>query len=199
MATPNERLTLGPGDALLVTDVQVDFLPGGRLAVARGDEVVPVMNRWIAAATSRGLPVFATRDWHPPDHCSFRERGGPWPTHCVAGSPGAAFAPGLELPPGTGVVSKATRADRDAYSSFEGTDFDARLRAAGVRRLLVGGLTTDYCVLETIRDARRLGYEVLVLAEGIRAVNVQPGDGERAEEEMRRLGARPVALADLTP
>ncbi len=199
MADQDQRLALRTGDALVVVDVQVDFLPGGSLAVPRGDEVVPVLNRWLAAAASRGLPVYATRDWHPPGHCSFRARGGPWPPHCVAGSAGAAFAPGLLLPGGADVVSKATDPDRDAYSGFQGTDLDARLRAAGARRLLVGGLATDYCVLETVRDARRLGYEVLLLADAVRAVEVRPGDGARALEEMRRAGARPAALADLSP
>lgn len=199
MADQEQRLALRAGDALVVVDVQVDFLPGGSLAVPRGDEVVPVLNRWLAAAAARGLPVFATRDWHPPEHCSFRARGGPWPPHCVAGSAGAAFAPGLRLPPGATVVSKATTPDRDAYSGFEGTDLDARLRAAGARRLLVGGLATDYCVVETIRDARRLGYEVLLLADAVRAVEVRPGDGARALEALRRAGAGTAALADLPP
>ncbi len=199
MADQDQRLALRAGDALVVVDVQVDFLPGGSLAVPHGDEVVPVLNRWLAAAAARGLPVFATRDWHPPDHCSFRAQGGPWPPHCVAGSAGAAFAPGLRLPPGATVVSKATGPDRDAYSGFEGTDLDARLRAAGARRLLVGGLATDYCVLATVRDARRLGLEVLLLADAVRAVEVRPGDGARALEEMRRAGARPADLADLDP
>jgi nicotinamidase/pyrazinamidase len=194
MADPSGKITLGAHDALIVVDVQVDFLPGGRLAVPDGDAVVPVLNRYLAAFAARGLPVYATRDWHPADHCSFRARGGPWPPHCIADSPGARFAAGLALPPATTVVSKATTADTDAYSGFEGTDLDARLRTAGVRRVLVGGLATDYCVLNTVRDARRLGYEVCLLRDAIRAVNVQPDDGARAETEMQRLGARPLTL-----
>lgn len=177
------------GDALVIVDVQNDFLPGGALAVPHGDEVVPVLNRWIERFTARGLPVVATRDWHPPDHCSFRERGGPWPVHCVAGTEGAAFAPGLRLPADALVISKATEPDREAYSGFEGTDLAARLRGLGVRRLFVGGLATDYCVLSTVRDARREGFDVVLLEDAVRAVDVQPGDGARALEEMRRLGA----------
>lgn len=183
-----------PGDVLLVTDIQNDFLPGGALAVARGDEVVPLLNRYIAEFVAHGLPVYATRDWHPARHCSFRAQGGPWPEHCVAGTHGAAFAPSLLLPPGTPVISKATAPDREAYSSFQGTDLDSRLRAAGIRRIFIGGLTTDYCVLNTVRDARKLGYDVGVLADAIRAVDVRPGDGQRAEEEMARLGAQRVTL-----
>lgn len=189
-----QRWHLQPGDVLLVTDIQNDFLPGGSLAVAGGGEVVPVLNRYIDAFLAQGLPVYATRDWHPEGHCSFHAQGGPWPVHCVAGTQGAAFASTLSLPPGTTVISKATLQDQEAYSSFQGTDLDSRLHAAGIRRLFIGGLTTDYCVLSTVRDARRLGYDVFVLADAIRAVNVQPGDGQRAEEEMAGLGAQRITL-----
>lgn len=192
-----DRVEPGPGDALVVVDVQNDFLPGGRLGVARGDEVVPVLNRYLDVFRARGLPIYATRDWHPTDHCSFRARGGPWPPHCVAESPGAAFAPGLQLPPDAAVISKAATADNDAYSGFEGTDLDARLRRAGVRRLFVGGLATDYCVLNTVRDARRLGYAVRLLRDAVRAVDVKPDDGRNAEAEIYRLGAEPMTLDQL--
>ncbi len=193
----NERIELRNGDALVVVDVQNDFLPGGSLAVPRGDEVVPVLNRYLAAFTARELPIYATRDWHPADHCSFKVRGGPWPPHCVAETHGAQFAGDMKFPTGIIVISKATGPDKDAYSGFEGTDLDRRLRARTVKRLFVGGLATDYCVLNTVRDARRLGYEVCLLADAVRAVNVNPEDGRRAEEEMRRLGAKPITLAAL--
>jgi nicotinamidase/pyrazinamidase len=192
-----ERWLPQPGDVLLVTDIQNDFLLGGSLAVAGGDEVVPVLNRYVAAFVARGLPVYATRDWHPEGHCSFHAQGGPWPVHCVAGTHGAAFAATLTLPPDTTVISKATSQDQEAYSSFQGTDLDSRLRAAGIRRLFIGGLTTDYCVLSTARDARQLGYEVFVLTDAIRAVDVQPGDGQRAEAEMAGLGAHRITLDGL--
>lgn len=192
-----EHWRVQPGDALLVTDIQYDFLPGGRLAVAGSDEVIPVLNRYVGEFVAHGQPVYATRDWHPAGHCSFHEQGGPWPEHCVAGTPGAEFSEALLLPPGTKLVSKATHKDREAYSSFEGTDLDSRLRADGVRRLFIGGLTTDYCVLNSVRDARRLGYEVFVLADAIRAVDVQPDDGKRAEEEMARVGAKRITLNGL--
>jgi nicotinamidase/pyrazinamidase len=192
-----ERWQLQRGDVLLVTDIQNDFLPGGSLAVAGGDEVVPVLNRYIGEFVAQGLPVFATRDWHPAGHCSFYAQGGPWPVHCVAGTPGAAFAPTLTLSPDTTLISKATLQDQEAYSSFQGTDLGDRLRAAGIRRLFIGGLTTDYCVLNSVKDARRLGFEVFVLADAIRAVDVQPGDGKRAEEEMASVGARFITLGGL--
>jgi nicotinamidase/pyrazinamidase len=177
------------GDALIIVDLQRDFLPGGALAVSQGDQVLAALNDYLKRFVARRLPVFATRDWHPPDHCSFVERGGPWPPHCIAGSVGAEFGDGLELPADAAVVSKATTAERDAYSGFEGTDLQARLRQAHVSRLFVGGLATDYCVLQTVIDARSLGFTVLVLSDAIAAVDAHPGDGERAIERMRAAGA----------
>lgn len=197
MATVGNKRVPGPGDALIVVDVQNDFLPDGSLAVPRGDEVVAPLNRYAAAFAAANLPVYATRDWHPTNHCSFKAQGGPWPPHCVAESRGAAFAPGLTLPAQTVVISKATAADKDAYSGFDGTDLDARLRAQGVKRVFVGGLATDYCVLNTVRDARKLGYDVMLLTDAVRAVNIKPDDGHNAEAEMRRLGVRPLTLTQL--
>jgi nicotinamidase/pyrazinamidase len=186
-----------PGDALLIVDVQNDFLPGGSLAVARGDEVVPALNRAIVAFETRDLPVYASRDWHPSQHCSFEAQGGPWPPHCVAGTHGAAFATTLRLPHFTTVTSKASTADEDANSAFQGTDLHQHLYAAGIRRLYIGGLATDYCVLNTVRDALRLGYAVCLLSEAIRARDIEPGDGLRAEEEMAKLGAQVIVVGGL--
>lgn len=185
------------GDALILVDVQLDFLPGGSLAVSHGDEVVPALNRYIAVFRRLTLPVVATRDWHPPDHCSFQAQGGPWPPHCVAGSDGARFAPLLDLPCEARIVSKATTRDRDAYSGFEGTDLDEWLQRAGVSRVFVGGLATDYCVLNTVSDALRIGYATFLLADAVRAVDAQAGDGERAIAEMRRLGAVAIELGQI--
>jgi nicotinamidase/pyrazinamidase len=182
---------LGAGDALVIVDVQQDFLPGGAVAVPSGDAVVPALNRYIADFVRAGLPVFATRDWHPSAHCSFRARGGPWPPHCVQDSAGARLAPELALPPSAPIVSKGAAPDRDAYSAFE-SDLDARLRERGVRRVFVGGLATDYCVLETVKDALARGYRVALLTDAIRPVDRAPGDGRRAEEEMIRRGAVPI-------
>ena len=184
--------TLGGGDALIIVDLQNDFLPGGALAVPGGDAVVPVLNQCLRAFGAQSLPIFATRDWHPLGHCSFAERGGPWPPHCVAGTPGAAFAAKLHLPSSAQVISKATGTEEEAYSGFQGTDLDARLRALGVQRLVVGGLATDYCVLRTVLDACDLGYQVLVLEDAIRPVEVEPGDGARALAQMQEAGAHSV-------
>lgn len=177
------------GDALLVIDVQQDFLPGGALPVSQGDAVVPLLNAWARAFNSAACAVYATRDWHPADHCSFRAQGGPWPPHCVATTAGAGFAAGLQLPAGTITISKATRSDADAYSGFDGTTLADRLRAAGTRRVWVGGLATDYCVRATVLDALRLGFGVTVLTDAIRGVDVTPGDGARALAEMQAAGA----------
>ena len=190
-------VTIGRHDALLIVDVQRDFLPDGKLGVPDGDAVVPVLNRYIAAARRSRLPIFASRDWHPRNHCSFKPQGGPWPQHCVAGSAGAAFAEDLQLPPDAVIVDKATREDADAYSAFSGTALAQQLRSRGVQRLLVGGLATDYCVLNTVRDALREGFTVFLLEDAIRAVNVHAGDGARAKREMHEGGALAATLEEL--
>jgi nicotinamidase/pyrazinamidase len=195
---PAGRIQLRRADALVIVDVQNDFVPGGSLAVSRGDEVVPVLNRYIEAFDAAGLPVFATCDWHPADHCSFKAQGGSWPSHCVAGTLGAAFVPALALPASAMIISKATERDRDAYSGFAGTEFEAKLRQIGALQLFVGGLATDYCVLNTVRDARALGFGVMLLTDAIRAVGLQQGDGARAEAEMVALGALPITLDRLS-
>lgn len=188
----SQRIHLQAGDALVIVDVQNDFLPGGSLAVPCGDQVVPVLNQYVSLFQDRALPVYATRDWHPLDHCSFHSRGGPWPPHCIADSGGAQFAPGLQLPPSATVISKATSADKDAYSGFEGTHLDGSLRNAKVQRLFIGGLATDYCVLNTVKDALQHGYQVFLLEDAIRAVNVNRNDGVKAERAMINQGAIPV-------
>ena len=193
----NETVTLRKGDALLIVDVQNDFLPGGSLAVPQGDAIVPVLNDYMQRFTAQGLPVYASRDWHPHEHCSFSTQGGPWPVHCVAGTPGADFAPGLRLPADTVVISKATTSDSDAYSAFQGTGLAQRLRNDGVQRLFVGGLAIDYCVRHTVLDALDAGLQVFLLRDAIRAVDLHAGDGRRAEQEMLDHGAVPIELDQL--
>jgi nicotinamidase/pyrazinamidase len=178
-----------PGDALLVVDVQNDFLPRGALAVPGGDEVIAPLNRWIVQFDRQQLPIFATRDWHPRGHCSFKEQGGPWPPHCIAGTGGAQFPPQLHLPPGVHIVSKATAIEPDAYSGFQGTALAEQLRSLGCQRVFIGGLATDYCVRATVLDALTAGFAAVVLADSVRSVDVHPGDGQRALEEMKTHGA----------
>ncbi|MCH8335271.1 MAG: isochorismatase family protein [Proteobacteria bacterium] len=175
---------LRDNDALLVVDVQRDFLPGGALAVPDGNEVVPVLAACIEAFVRNDCPIFASRDWHPPDHCSFQASGGPWPPHCIADSPGATIAAALHLPANATIIDKGRSVDQEAYSAFEGTALDACLRDLHTRRLFIGGLATEYCVLNTALDALRLGYEVVVLQDAIRAID-QAG-GEQAIEKLQR-------------
>ncbi|MBI2527013.1 MAG: tRNA epoxyqueuosine(34) reductase QueG [Candidatus Rokubacteria bacterium] len=181
-------------DALVIVDVQNDFCPGGTLAVPHGDGVVEPLNRYAAHVAGAGAAVFASRDWHPARTRHFKAFGGVWPAHCVQGTGGAEFHPALRLPAGTTVISKGMDPDEDAYSCFQGQAPDSRpfagiLAARGIKRLFVGGLATDYCVKATALDALREGFEVVVLEDAIRAVDIQPGDGARALEELKRAGA----------
>lgn len=181
-------------DALIIVDLQNDFCPGGALAVPHGDDVVAPLN----ALAARFGTVVATRDLHPPDHCSFAAAGGPWPPHCVAGTPGAEYHHELDLSRVSLHIAKGTAADRDAYSGFAGEpDLATALRERGVERLFVGGLATDYCVLNTVLDAVRAGFETFVVLDAVRAVEVNSGDGARALAEMSRAGARRVESAEL--
>ena len=188
MAAPHPQ-----ADALLIVDPQVDFCPGGALAVPGGDLIFPAVNR---LAKSVRL-VLASRDWHPPDHISFASRGGRWPAHCQAGTVGAKFHPELDLAPIRKVFSKGTDGGLEAYSAFDGTDLAGWLRREGVRGILVAGLATDYCVRATVLDARREGFSVTVLEDAIGAVEVSPGDGERALAEMREAGAATARSEEL--
>jgi nicotinamidase/pyrazinamidase len=175
------------GDALLVVDVQNDFCPGGALPIEEGDRVVPILNRWLRAARERGIPVYASRDWHPRGHLSFVEAGGQWPAHCVQDTDGAAFHADLELPDDVVLVAKGVRFDLDQYSAFNETGLDERLRHDGVRRLWVGGLALDVCVRATVLDALRAGLEVRLLVGATRPVSA--GEGRRAQGEMESAGA----------
>jgi nicotinamidase/pyrazinamidase len=184
--------------ALLIVDVQNDFCPGGALPVPHGDLVVPAINRYIAEASARGLPVYASRDWHPERTTHFAAFGGEWPVHCVQGSNGARFRDDLQLPPSTVVVTKGERADHPGYSAFDGHAEDGAsllslLKARHVTHLFVGGLATDYCVKHTVLDARAAGLDVTVLSDAISGVDVHPGDSVRAMAEMRDAGARLAA------
>lgn len=189
-------VTIDKHTALVVVDIQNDFCPSGALAVNDGDKIIPVLNRYIAIFKTVGAPVLFTRDWHPPDHSSFKEQGGPWPVHCVQGSFGARFHPSLEVPPEAEVVSKADKKD-EAYSFFKGTNLGEKLHERGIRRLLVGGLATDYCVKETVLDGLKQGFEVFHLDDASKGVNVNPTDSEMALKEMVARGAKRITLDDL--
>ncbi len=171
--------------ALLIVDVQHDFLPGGALGVPGGDGVIEAL---VAAAATVDV-VVASRDAHPADHCSFVAQGGIWPPHCVEGTRGAELHPAIAALAPSLVVEKATEPGLDAYSAFDGTGLADALRDRNVDRLVVGGLATDYCVRASVLDALREGFRVTVLAAGVRGVEVAAGDTERALDEMREAGA----------
>ena len=183
--------------ALVLVDIQKDFCPGGALAVTGGDRVVEPANILMEKFESAGLPVFLTRDWHPADHSSFSENGGTWPVHCVAETDGAAFHDDLKISSHAVIISKATEKDTDAYSGFEGTDLADRLRSLKVTETVILGLATDYCVKNTVIDALKEKFSVSVVTEGIRAVEVNPGDGEKAIDEMKKAGARFVSPGEI--
>jgi len=191
------------GTALLIVDLQNDFCSGGTLAVPDGDDVVPVLNRYIGLFGGQGLPVFASRDWHPEQSHHFREGGGIWPIHCVQGSLGARFHPDLRLPEDVVVVSKGMDAKEDGFSAFEGVTLDGRdflgcLREMAVEHLYVGGLATDYCVKNTVLDALHHGFRVTLLLDAVRGVDLMSGDSEGAIREMVTAGAVTASLEGLT-
>jgi nicotinamidase/pyrazinamidase len=182
------------GDGLLLVDPQNDFCPGGSLAVADGDAVIPVLNTWALAAERAGAPIFVSRDWHPPTTTHFKDYGGIWPPHCVMGTHGAGFHPDLRLPPGAVVVSKGMGETEDAYSAFQARDTEGillptLLQQKEVRHLYVMGLATDYCVKASALDGLTAAFQVTVVRDGVRAVNLRPQDGDQALEDMRAAGA----------
>lgn len=183
------------GTALLLVDVQNDFCPGGALPVPHGDAVVPVLGRYIDGARQSGSPVYASRDWHPRHTRHFVDGGGPWPPHCVQGTPGAGFHPGLALPENTIIITKGDDPEDDGYSAFEGADsagtaLAESLRRLDVDRLLVGGLATDYCVRASVLDALRYGFDTVLLTDAIAGIDVNAGDVRNAVAQMKKAGAR---------
>ena len=177
--------------ALVIVDVQNDFCPGGALGVEHGEEVVAPLNRLAREFLSRGDVVVKSRDWHPAKTKHFAEYGGTWPVHCVQGTEGAEFHRALVDDPRIIVVSKGM-GDEDSYSAFDGTGLAETLRARGVEEVWVGGLATDYCVKNTVLDGLRQGFQVKAVADAMRAVNLKPGDDQRAVAEMKESGAQIV-------
>ncbi len=172
-------------DCLLIVDLQNDFCKGGSLAVREGDQIVEPINQLMQSFSVIGT----TQDWHPPNHCSFKEQGGPWPPHCIQNTFGAELHPRLNKKPIQFRILKAQCPEKEAYSGFDGSTLDEEFRKRRIRRIFIAGLTTDYCVRTTALDALRLGYETVVLKDLIRAVNIKLGDGENALAEVRCAGA----------
>ena len=177
-------------EALVIVDFQNDFTPGGALAVPHGDE--------IAGRTSELLDsgrfdlVVATRDWHPADHGSFKEQGGPWPPHCVQGTPGAELNAALDADRVDAIVNAGYRPDLEGYSGFEETDLDEVLRRHGVDQVTIVGLATDYCVKFTALDATAKGFKTHLIEDGSRGVNLKPDDVANAVNEMRKQGVEVI-------
>ncbi len=179
--------------ALVIVDVQNDFTEGGALAVPDGDAVVEPLNRLANAYDT----VFATRDWHPADHHSFEQHGGPWPVHCVQDSQGAELHPGLDRDALDELVDKGHERGIEGYSAFDGTDFERILRDRGIDSLVIGGLATNICVRWTALEARELGFEVTLVEDATRGIDLEPGDTERAVREMQGAGVRVVSSQEL--
>ncbi|MBV5349673.1 isochorismatase family protein [bacterium] len=191
------RIHLNPKDALIVVDVQVDFLPGGALAVANGEQVIRPLNCYIDLFSQRGLPVFFTRDWHCRNHCSFKENGGQWPLHCESDTPGALFASELLLPTDNRyIISKGVQPEVDAYSGFQGTSLLGLLREKGITRVFIGGIATEYCVKATVLDALKLGFVTALLTDAIRGIDANSADQEMAVGQMLEGGALALTIDD---
>ncbi len=196
MCCLEERIRISKSDALIVTDIQNDFLPGGTLPVTNGQEIIPVLNEYISLFKSMNARIFATRDWHPPNHISFKPFGGPWPLHCLQDSEGAKFHRDLRLPSNAIVISKATDPKHEAYSSFDGTNLAEELNKNKISRIFIGGLATDYCVRYSVLDGLVAGFNMIVLSDATRGINVKPNDSEKAIQEVQKKGARIVTVDD---
>ena len=191
----DKKYVLKNSDALLIIDIQNDFLPGGALPIDKGDKIILVINEYIRLFEDAKAHILASRDWHPSNHMSFKKFGGLWPSHCVQQTEGARFSPNLKLPAHTIMISKATDTEREAYSAFDGTNLVHELRTLCVKRVFAGGLATDYCVVNTVLDACKLGFETIVLIDATWGINANPGDVSRAIETMVKNGAQ-QAVAD---
>ena len=188
------KINVGRKDALIIVDVQRDFCPGGALPVPEGDKIIPNLNRYIEIFRRKGGRIYATRDWHPENHISFKEHGGLWPKHCVQGTEGAEFHPNLKLPEDAVIISKGTDPLREAYSGFEGTDLKKKLKQEGIVRVFVGGLATEYCVKNTVLDAIKFGFETVLLMDAIRGIDLKPSNSRKAIDEMVKKGVKTVKL-----
>ncbi|ASJ16556.1 nicotinamidase [Thermococcus chitonophagus] len=177
-----------PEEALIIVDMQRDFMPGGALPVPDGDKIIPKVNEYIKKFREKGALIVATRDWHPENHISFRERGGPWPKHCVQNTPGAEFV--VDLPEDAVIISKATDPDKEAYSGFEGTNLAGILKEKGVKRVYICGVATEYCVRATALDAVKHGFEVYLLKDAVKGIT--PEGEEKALKEMEEKGVKIV-------
>ena len=190
------NLKTNKSDVFIIADVQNDFLPGGALPIKESDQILPILNEYIEIFKNSSSPIIAARDWHPPNHVSFLAQGGLWPPHCIQDTDGAKFSPNLKLPESVTIVSKATNPEKEAYSIFDGTKLSEQLKSEGIVRIFIGGLATDYCIVDSVLDARSAGFDVVVLADATYAINLNPNDGDNAFEKMILSGASKQTLVD---
>ncbi|HDD31457.1 MAG TPA: nicotinamidase [Thermococcus litoralis] len=180
-------------EALIIVDMQRDFMPGGALPVPKGDKIIPTIEGLIEKFKKKGALIVATRDWHPPNHISFKEQGGPWPRHCVQNTEGAEII--VKLPENAIIISKADEPDKEAYSGFEGTNLAEILKEKGIKRVYISGVATEYCVRATALDALRHGFEVYLIRDAVEGI--KPEDEEKALKELEERGAKIIRSADV--
>jgi nicotinamidase/pyrazinamidase len=185
--------------ALVIVDIQNDFLPGGALAVPGGDKIIPVLNEYISVFKDHHSPIIATRDWHPQITKHFKQYGGLWPPHCIQNTWGARFHPDLHLPSDTIIISAGIGEDQEGYSGFEGVDHTGKpflnvLKEKQISHLYIGGIATEYCVKSTVLQAIKFGFKVNLLTDAIIGINLQPSDSQKAIDEMVNHGANLTTL-----
>lgn len=180
-------------EALIIVDMQRDFMPGGTLPVPDGDKIIPTIEELIKKFKRKNALIVATRDWHPPNHISFRERGGLWPKHCVQNTKGAEIV--VKLPENAIIISKADEPDKEAYSGFEGTNLAEILQEKGVKRVYICGVATEYCVRATALDALKHGFEAYLIRNAIKGI--RPEDEEKALRELKEKGVKIISSADV--
>jgi nicotinamidase/pyrazinamidase len=198
------KLRVLPFDALIVVDMQNDFMPGGALPVPNALTIIPTINRYVELFEKVNATIVFTRDWHPKNHASFKSRGGPWPPHCIQNTYGAELHPDLMVPKSAVIISKAFKEDEEAYSGFKGIELESKkdlnsiLRSREVKRVFVSGVATEYCVKATALDAVDLGYQVFLLVDAVKGINQPPGSEEQAVNEMLAKGVVAITINDIT-
>ena len=192
-------ISIDLNSALVVVDVQNDFCAGGVLAVREAEKIISVINQYVPHFQGIGAPIFATRDWHPKNHVSFKERGGPWPPHCLQASKGADLSPALKLPYGVTVISKGFLTEQDNHSGFQGTDFEARLKEKNVKKTFVCGLSVDSSLNNTVLDSVKAGFETYLLTDAVRVEGLNRGDQKKMAEQLIKAGAKSITLKNLAP
>jgi len=199
------KLKILPFDALIVVDMQNDFMPGGALPVPNALTIIPTINRYVELFENANATIVFTRDWHPQNHISFKSRGGPWPPHCIQNTYGAELHPDLRAPKSAIIISKAFKEDEEAYSGFKGIELESKrdlnsvLRGRGVKRVFVSGVVTEYCVKATALDAADLSYQVFLLIDAVKGINQPPGSEEQAVIEMLEKGIVLMTTSDIAP